>query len=260
MMSPPLTLAEQDALATRTLAQLTYTPHRVSGRTCEICTEPVYSGDSKCHVCRDRLAGWGAENLADFVVPLTYASDTETPQIRRSLAVYKDGWDEEERNRAFAPLTYLLWQFIYRHGQCVESVLGGSVGGYVMVPSGSVAGRLGGHPMEGFEKYLPWERVHVRRTFDSTSRSMRPDTLEFLDPTQVAGCRFVVFDDTWTTGAAAQSVASALKSHGAQAVAIVVLGRWVNSSWSPVASFFTSNPRSSRHSNSCPVTGGTCPP
>jgi hypoxanthine-guanine phosphoribosyltransferase len=47
--------------------------------------------------------------------------------------------------------------------------------------------------------------------------------------------RALVIDDTWTTGARAQSVAYALKTAVAKAVAIVVLGRHVNPDHPPSA-------------------------
>jgi adenine/guanine phosphoribosyltransferase-like PRPP-binding protein len=43
----------------------------------------------------------------------------------------------------------------------------------------------------------------------------------------VAGSRLVLVDDTWTTGARAQSAASALAAGGAEVEAVVVLGRVV---------------------------------
>ena len=42
----------------------------------------------------------------------------------------------------------------------------------------------------------------------------------------------LLIDDTWTTGANAQSAAAALKAAGAQRVAALVIGRYVNREWS----------------------------
>ena len=41
----------------------------------------------------------------------------------------------------------------------------------------------------------------------------------------------LLIDDTWTTGANAQSAAAALKSAGAERVAAVVIGRHLNREW-----------------------------
>jgi orotate phosphoribosyltransferase len=44
----------------------------------------------------------------------------------------------------------------------------------------------------------------------------------------VPGCDVLLVDDTWVSGASAQSAAIALKRAGAGQVAVVVLGRHVN--------------------------------
>jgi len=44
----------------------------------------------------------------------------------------------------------------------------------------------------------------------------------------VSGARVLVIDDTWTTGAHAQSASAAHKAAGASAVAVVAIGRWFN--------------------------------
>ncbi len=44
---------------------------------------------------------------------------------------------------------------------------------------------------------------------------------------QAAGARVLLLDDTWASGASAQSAAVALKRAGARAVAVVIIGRHV---------------------------------
>jgi len=46
-----------------------------------------------------------------------------------------------------------------------------------------------------------------------------------------AGRSVLLIDDTWTTGANAQSAAAALKAAGAERVAVLVIGRYVNREW-----------------------------
>jgi orotate phosphoribosyltransferase len=41
----------------------------------------------------------------------------------------------------------------------------------------------------------------------------------------------LLIDDTWTTGASAQSAAAVLKQAGARTVAAVVIGRHLNRGW-----------------------------
>ncbi len=48
---------------------------------------------------------------------------------------------------------------------------------------------------------------------------------------EVGGRSVLLIDDTWTTGANAQSAAAVLKEAGAEHVAVVVIGRYVNREW-----------------------------
>jgi predicted amidophosphoribosyltransferase len=261
-----MTTEEQQRYASRLLKDLMYRPRRIDGETCQTCTEPVYRGQTACAVCASRASLWGGQ-LADVVVALTYAVETGTPQIRRDLSWYKDGPTKREREQAYATLTFLLWQALDRHLACLEWTLGGEVDGYIIVPSGSVEGRRGGHPIEQFAHYFPrgWTEVRARRLYDSTSREVVPDSVE-LDG-RVRGKRILVFDDTWTTGGASQTVAVAAKQAGAVAakqagatqVAILVLGRWLNDSWTPTHRFFEEHPKTKRSAIGCPVTGNQCP-
>ncbi len=45
---------------------------------------------------------------------------------------------------------------------------------------------------------------------------------------RLRGRNVLVIDDTWTTGAHAQSASAALKVAGAAAVAVLAIGRWFN--------------------------------
>ncbi len=62
----------------------------------------------------------------------------------------------------------------------------------------------------------------IPRVFDSARfQSVRP----------LAGANVLLIDDTWTTGASAQSAAAALKAAGAARVGAVVIGRHLNREW-----------------------------
>src|SRR5581483_6383331 len=61
-----------------------------------------------------------------------------------------------------------------------------------------------------------------QRTFSRT---------KFEATTTLDNASVLLIDDTWTTGASAQSAAATLKSAGAQRVAAVVIGRHLNREW-----------------------------
>ena len=48
---------------------------------------------------------------------------------------------------------------------------------------------------------------------------------------KLSGEAVLLLDDTWTTGANAQSAAAALRRAGAAAVAVVAIGRHINPEW-----------------------------
>jgi hypothetical protein len=68
-------------------------------------------------------------------------------------------------------------------------------------------------------------------------RSEAPAALHEFSPRKyeplrdVSGHAVLLIDDTWTKGANAQSAAAALKTAGAETVAAVVIGRYVNRGW-----------------------------
>lgn len=252
---------EQRQTALRILPQLLYNPFESQGVTCEVCWEPVGAGATFCHVCRDSRHAFG-DRLADYVLPLTYASDSETPQIRRFLKIYKDGYSDSERATASSPLSYLVWLFSREHHECVSLNAGGPISGLVVVPSGRVGSRPDAHPIDALARYFPpwWRRTEMVRVRDAISRQIDPESLQLDPDEEVQERHFVVFDDTWTTGASAQSAAVVLKRAGAASVTIIVIGRWVNSSWSPTREFFEARPHVAWSSEVCPVTGSACPP
>lgn len=107
--------------------------------------------------CKDHRQVWDIE-LADAIVPITYGSDGVTPQIRRFLRQYKNGSTPEERSAAYGPLTFLFWQFLYRHRFRLDHAARGPIDGFVA--SGAKAGRSGEHPIEALALYFPdgWKR------------------------------------------------------------------------------------------------------
>src|SRR5262249_62149192 len=68
----------------------------------------------------------------------------------------------------------------------------------------------------------PWAELAARP--DQRERDLDPGR---FDVAPVPGARVLLIDDTWTTGASAQSAAMALRTAGARSVATVVIGRHV---------------------------------
>lgn len=250
--------AQRLARANRVLPQLAFNPLR-DARVCQTCLGSCdIEGVAYCNSCRDLLRASGSEELATLVVPLSYAGEMNE-QLRKDIRNYKDGYSLDVRASALARLSALTWHFFHVHAGCIDS-LGTAVTHVTAVPSGAVGRRDGRHPIEALLRFAPthWERFELERVTDSTSRTLDPQSLVVPD-LDLAGKHIVVFDDTWTTGAKAQSAALRVRQAGAAVVTIVVAARILNAGWAPTARLLEVYPKAPWRGDICPVSGGDCP-
>jgi hypothetical protein len=190
---------------------------------CATCFGPAAAGRAYCFQC-DLHRQCAPGSLASVVLPAAYAVKGG-PHARR-LWVYKSGGPAAPAARR--ALTILLLVVLREHGACLWRRAGAAAGRagpthLAVVPSGR--GRDGPHPLRALaEPYLrlPWVTLTARPGADGRARDLDPE--RFTAP-RLAGARVLLLDDTWTTGASAQSAAMALRGAGASAVAAVVLGR-----------------------------------
>ena len=212
---------------------------------CEVCRGPVRPGFARCYQCH-RHALLGPALLADAVVPISYAIKG-TP-FADDLWRYKSvpvpsspaPPSASPPPSASAPppallpaaasarasVLALLLAFLTDHGPCVWQRAGmPPPGRLAVVPTG--AGRPGPHPL--LRLVSPYLRL------PGCSLALRPgrqgrdlDLDRFQVQARPTGASVLLLDDTWVSGASAQSAAAALKLAGARHVAVVVLGRHVN--------------------------------
>jgi hypothetical protein len=204
----------------RQAPQLTAPPPAGSG-LCASCRIPVPAGNARCYPCRlhaETLPGL----LADVVAPICYA--VKGSEHARNLWLYKSVRPGAAAARA--DLRALLAVFLRDHGRCIWRAAGMSRPTHLaVVPSGR--GRSGPHPLLA----LLGPCMALRPTTLELRLRDEPGTRE-LDAGRFRAGRLdhadvVLLDDTWTTGASAQSACAALRLAGARSVAIVVLGRHV---------------------------------
>ncbi len=188
---------------------------------CLVCRGPARSGYARCYQCEaHEMLGHGL--LADAVVPISYA--VKGTPFAEDLWRYKS-----ERGlcpSARGSLLALLLAFLDDHAGCVwrRAAMPGP-GRLAVVPSG--VGRPGSHPL------LALASPHV--SMPLWPLAIRPgrqgrdlDVHRFQAGVGPRGCGVLLLDDSWVSGASAQSASAALKLAGASRVAIVVLGRHVN--------------------------------
>ena len=196
-------------------------------------------GEGVCRRCFNLTDGYdlcfackhGGDHAA-VVAPISYSVAGE--QLHHALAGYKRGSMEWMRMLA-RQLAAVLWRHLALHEPCIARAAG--VDGFpkiTIVPSGT-PDRNPPHPMEEIvaalveptrDRYVP---LLCRTAQPVPAHNFSID--RFAASTELAGEPILLIDDTWTTGANAQSAAAALRNAGAGPVAVVVIGRHLNRDW-----------------------------
>lgn len=213
------------------------TPHRGSGfcATCMTFVEPAYE---RCYQCTTHQRWLAA------VLPISYAE--RGGQLHTNLAGYKR-WAPATAERTRLQLAAVLWRFMLMHERCLAAAAG--VDGFDLVTTvpSSDAARDERHPLRTIvgqfvEPTLErHERVLRRSTVAVEERGWDPR--RFVATRPLAGERVLLIDDTWTTGARAQTAAAAVLEAGAATVAALVIGRFINPGYAENAARLASTPR-----------------
>jgi hypothetical protein len=167
--------------------------------------------------------------LADVVAPVAYA--VKGGRLASNLWRYKSGMPGAAE--AGAQLAAMLAVYLREHGDQVWRAAGMAAAPALAaaVPSGQ--GRPGPHPLLGIVASCvdvlivplaaaPGAAARARGLADGVAVGW------LTVGRAVAGTDVLLVDDTWVSGASAQSAAAALKAAGARRVALVVLGRHVD--------------------------------
>jgi len=190
--------------------------------SCVVCRGPVRPGFARCYQCGLHRR-YGRDLLADAVVPICYA--VKGTDYAAALWRYKS-WPAPPSSSAQAALLVLLLAFLKDHGACVWRRAGmPSPDLLAVVPTGF--GRPGPHPLlRLISPYLRLPLVPLAIRAGEQGRDLRAD--RFLVGGTAIGASVLLLDDSWVSGASAQSAAAALKLAGARRVAAVLLGRHIN--------------------------------
>jgi predicted amidophosphoribosyltransferase len=192
---------------------------------CEVCFN-LTAGYRHCYACA-RSRQWLAA-----VAPISYSVGHE--QLHHVLAGYKR-LPGEVAHKFEVELAAVLWRYLGGHERCVAAASG--VTGFDLVtavPSGSrerddrhplhrIVGQLVGPTRDRYQRLLRRSDVEI------TPRLISED--KFEPAKELSGETILLVDDTWTSGASAQSAAAALVHAGAGPVAAVVIGRHLNREW-----------------------------
>ncbi len=149
------------------------------------------------------------------------------------LMGYKEAPVAEARARYAAMPARLLREFLAAHAACVAAVAGGPLGVALCVPStarpdGAPLTTLAGMAEAAGAAGARWSPGVLRRGAAPVGH-MRPDAGAFSvlpeAHRRLEGERVLLLDDTYVSGARAQSAAAALRLAGTASVVVVALGR-----------------------------------
>jgi hypothetical protein len=199
-------------------------PRRGPG-VCATCFN-LTAGYDRCYACAHGCP------VLDAVAPISYSVARE--QLHHALASYKR-LDGEVARRLGAVLAAILWRFLAEHERCVAKAAG--TNGFDLVttvPSGD-RDRDERHPLRWIVgELIGPTRARHERLLRRTNTELPPRTFDhrkFEAVHRLNNSAVLLIDDTWTTGASAQSAAAALKAAGAGPVGAVVIGRHLNREW-----------------------------
>jgi predicted amidophosphoribosyltransferase len=194
----------------------------------DVCTTcfNLTDGYERCFACTH------SEAVLDALAPISYSVAGE--QLHHALASYKRLKGDIAR-RLEGELAAVLWRFLADHERCVAGAAGTPAFQLVAtVPSGDRE-RDERHPLRRIvgELVAPTRDRHERLLRRSATEvpGREFDLEKFTAVRRLDGESILLIDDTWTTGANAQSAAAALKRAGAGRVGAVVIGRHLNREW-----------------------------
>lgn len=196
-------------------------PQAGAAGLCRICRGPSRRSSARCFQC-ELHRQCGGDSLADVVLPVVFAPKGSL--IARYLWQYKSPRPSPEVTAAKAVLLALLLVFLRDHGACGWRSAGfGHPSHVAVVPT--ARSRPGAHPLRTLiAPYLGWPWAELAARPDQRERDLDPGR---FDAAPIRDAHVLLVDDTWTTGASAQSAAMALRRAGARSVATVVIGRHV---------------------------------
>lgn len=214
-----------------------------------ICTTVPSAGDGVCVVCHGRPnpgfeTCFSCEQTAgqvtlpcETVVPISLY---EVPsQLHFCLRGYKDNPSASVRSKLELDVAALAARFIRDHGDCIREST--DEWDYITtVPSTS--GKHGGvNPLQAAFERVPWlgkqHREVLAPSEEPPKHNIATDT-GLVTIADVDGDRVLLIDDTFTSGAHAQSAVSALQLAGVSVVAIVAIGRVIKPNFSETVKEF----------------------
>jgi predicted amidophosphoribosyltransferase len=196
---------------------------------CEICHNATTTGRlgtyyGRCYNCRSLPV-----DGVSTIVPISLVHTSES-QLYASLRDYKSrSLAASVKSEHELLLAATLQRFLRIHRPHIVAAAGGADWDTIQVVPSSRPERAE-HPLEAVVRRTIF-RDEVAQLLTRTGEPIghnEPNPAAFAPADDVRGRRVLIVDDTFTTGARVQSVASALSSAGATVVAAVPIGRVID--------------------------------
>lgn len=195
-------------------------PPPVRRGVCARCRSLIAPGYRHCYRCSRQ------PSHIDVIVPV--ALSVARGAWHKALRGYKDAATAPTRGELTAGLAAVLARFLHDHELCITERLNCAAFDLVtIVPSKrrdrDTVRTITQRCPQTSSRYFPLLEPHR-----PPPRSHLYDPRTYRAEPEAADASILLIDDTWATGATAQSAAAALRKAGATTVALVVLGRHVN--------------------------------
>ena len=150
-------------------------------------------------------------------------------QFARELYTYKrDTVPVAFRQQRTIGLAAVLWRWLAFHEGHLAAATG--LDSFQIITSiPSTNNRVGPHPLQTLVSEIvvgSGDRYRDLLVTARTDLGREVSTDRFVVTGRLRGQKVLLVDDTWTTGARAQSASAALKLAGAERVGFVAIGRW----------------------------------
>jgi hypothetical protein len=234
----------------------------ISGVTCQVCSGPG-DADDLCGPCRAHRLDL-RRDIADRVLTLTYARGRAHPRHQSAFHMWAYKQPSGPSTRAAEDLALMVLAATHQHSHCIEQVAGRPCDAVTYVPSTTRPGPE--HPVAQLARHVRGLdtsqrfRLTLGPSATRKDRAVLPDRF-IVEPQYVARVKnrhVLIVDDTWTSGAKAQSAALATRDAGAAQITVLCVARWLRNDWSDHRALLD---RCSEPYDAlvCPVTRGTCP-
>lgn len=194
---------------------------------CRICHTTVLGDWDQCYQCNEARRRLPTTASAVAFVALSVKGD----QLARELWLYKSDRAEHVRNRVRLGLASVVWRWLAGHEQCLANAAG--VAHFPIVTTVPSTSGRSDHPLDDLVGQIVGATAKRFRPLlravdgDGGGRSFGVERFQIVGGVD-RDLPVLLLDDTWTSGAHAQSAAAVLQAAGSGPVAIACIGRHFN--------------------------------